>query len=152
MRSDRKSTKDADLGPDVWRTPQYDTMLSALNGLSDDDRVIFLLDKAKSVDQTLGATIRERGVEMKGCQARVWVEMSEHDGELAYRGASEAALVQGLVVVMAQSFSGLSRNAILAAPLDSVRAFPLGAMTTHRQVGMMAMLKHMQKLARGSVA
>jgi cysteine desulfuration protein SufE len=35
--------------------------------------------------------------------------------------------------------------------LDHVRGLNLGALTMQRQVGMMAMLKHMQKLSRQSV-
>jgi len=128
-------------------TGAYRDYLDRLASLSDDERVAFVVKLGRDVDDAEQQRVKARGAEMNGCQARVWI-MSEHDeaGRLTFAGVSEAAIVQGLVRIMADSFSGLTQSELRAVGLDAVRAFPLGAMTTHRQVGMMAMLKHMQRM------
>ena len=136
----------------AWETAAWRKLVAALDSEDDDARMAFILARAQAADAQDAATIRDRGVEMTGCQARVWVVMERrHDG-LWFQGFSESAIVQGLVAVMTEAFSGLGPAALRAVPLDAVRAFSLGAMTTHRQLGMMAMLKHMQKLAAQETA
>ena len=75
--------------------------------------------------------------------------MRSADGKHWFRGNSDAAIVNGLVTMMTESFSGLTTGEIADLTLDHVRRLNLGALTTQRQVGMMAMLKHIQKLGRG---
>ena len=50
--------------------------------------------------------------------------------------------------MMVGSFSGLSSDELADVTLDQIRGLNLGALTMQRQVGMMAMLKHMQKLSK----
>ena len=51
--------------------------------------------------------------------------------------------------MMTQSFSGLTGDELQTLTLDHIRRLNLGALTMQRQVGMMAMLKHLQRLGRG---
>jgi len=128
-------------------TRAYTAFLRDLEGMTDDERLEFIISRGRAVDAGTHQQVREAGVEMSGCQARVWIAAERaSDGRIVFAGSSEAAIVQGLVGIMAESFSGLTADDLKAIGLDAVRAFPLGAMTTHRQVGMMAMLKHMQRV------
>ena len=65
-----------------------------------------------------------------------------------FKGQSDAIIVKGLVSIMTGAFSGLTSEELAALSLNHVRGLNLGALTMQRQVGMMAMLKHMQKLSR----
>ena len=54
--------------------------------------------------------------------------------------------------MMTKSFSGLTCDELDALNEDHVRKLNLGALTTQRQVGMLAMLAHLQKLGRRGTA
>ena len=54
--------------------------------------------------------------------------------------------------MMTESFSGLTGDELDALNEDHVRKLNLGALTTQRQVGMLAMLIHLQKLGRRGTA
>ena len=54
--------------------------------------------------------------------------------------------------MMTESFSGLTGDELDALNEDHVRKLNLGALTTQRQVGMLAMLIHLQKLGRRGIA
>ncbi|MEZ5665839.1 MAG: SufE family protein [Alphaproteobacteria bacterium] len=84
---------------------------------------------------------------MHGCMSKVWIVHEVRDGRHWFHGHSDALIVEGLVHMMTRSFSGLTAAELASISLDHVRRLNLGALTTQRQVGMMAMLKHMQKLA-----
>ncbi len=85
---------------------------------------------------------------MHGCMSRVWIVDTPRDGRHWFQGRSDAIIVNGLVAMMTESFSGLTGEELQALDIDHVRKLNLGALTTQRQVGMMAMLKHLQKLGR----
>jgi len=85
---------------------------------------------------------------MHGCMSRVWIVDQPKDDRHFFSGRSDAIIVNGLVAMMTESFSGLTGDELATLNLDHVRRLNLGALTTQRQVGMMAMLKHLQKLGR----
>ena len=85
---------------------------------------------------------------MHGCMSKVWIVDHPRDGRHFFRGHSDAVIVSGLVAMMTESFSGLTGQELQDITLDHVRKLNLGALTTQRQVGMMAMLKHLQRLGR----
>ncbi len=85
---------------------------------------------------------------MHGCMSRVWIVDQPAGGRHWFRGRSDAVIVNGLVAMMTESFSGLTGEQLQEIDVDHVRKLNLGALTTQRQVGMMAMLKHLQKLGR----
>ncbi|MDF1734839.1 MAG: SufE family protein [Minwuia sp.] len=132
---------------------EYEDFAEALEALDDDMRFEFLLDLAKKQDASdFPEEWKTDANLMHGCMSKVWLVHEEREGRHWFRGASEAAIVKGLVHMMVQSFSGLTSEEIRAISLDDVRRLNLGALTFQRQVGMMAMLKQIQKLAGQPVA
>lgn len=90
---------------------------------------------------------------MHGCMSKVWiVDDVDDSGRHHFCGHSDAIIVNGLVGMMTDAFSGLTGAELQTITVDHVRRLNLGALTTQRQVGMMAMLKHLQKLGRGNGA
>ena len=136
------------------RLEKFQHFVAALAELDDELRFEYLLDLAKKhKNDPFPPDAMDDDHLMHGCMSRVWMLHSvDGDGRHWFRGHSDGAIVNGLVHMMAESFSGLTAAELAALTIDQVRKLNLGAMTTQRQVGMMAMLKHMQKLARQSEA
>lgn len=126
----------------------YEEYAETLEALDDEMRFEYLLDIAK---KKRAEPFPEEAMDdahlMHGCMSRVWILHEMKDDRHYFRGQSDAAIVKGLVAMMTDSFSGLTREELATITLDHVRRLNLGALTTQRQVGMMAMLKHIQKLA-----
>ena len=132
---------------------EYEDFAETLEALDDDMRFEFLLDLAKKQDATdFPDEWKTDANLMHGCMSKVWLVHEEKAGLHWFKGASEAAIVKGLVHMMVQSFSGLTSEEVREISLDDVRRLNLGALTFQRQVGMMAMLKQIQKMAGQPVA
>ncbi|MGE0256760.1 MAG: SufE family protein [Alphaproteobacteria bacterium] len=132
------------------RLGKFQHFVDDLAGLDDEMRFEYVLDMAKKhKDDPFPPDAMNDEHLMHGCMSRVWMLHDiDEDGRHWFRGHSDGAIVNGLVHMMTESFSGLTGEELAALTIDQVRRLNLGAMTTQRQVGMMAMLKHMQKLAR----
>jgi len=126
----------------------YEDFAASLDALDDEMRFEYIIDLAKDARQD---PFPESGKVdanlMHGCMSKVWITHDERGGRHWFHGHSDALIVEGLVHMMTRSFSGLTAEALRHISLDHVRRLNLGALTTQRQVGMMAMLKHMQRLS-----
>ncbi|WP_367160931.1 SufE family protein [Kozakia baliensis] len=77
-----------------------------------------------------------------GCQSQVWLEAKEEDGRLYFAGASDAAIVSGLVALLLRVYSGRKREEIRTT--DPVFLHELGlvkALSTNRGNGVEAMAR-----------
>lgn len=133
----------------------YEEYAEALEMIDDEDmRFEYIIDLAKRHRKSpFPEEWRMPENEMHGCMSKVWiVDKVDEEGRHHFRGDSDAVIVKGLVTMMADSFSGLTGEELEQIDLDHVRRLNLGSLTTQRQVGMMAMLKHLQKLGRRNPA
>jgi len=83
-----------------------------------------------------------------GCQSRVWLEAEVRDGRLYLAGASDAAIVSGLVALLLRVYSG--RTAAEIAATDPVFLKDLGlieALSTNRGNGIAAMARKIREVA-----
>ena len=83
-----------------------------------------------------------------GCQSRVWMEAKLEGGVLYLAGASDAAIVSGLVAMLLRVYSGRSLGEIGAT--DPVFLKELGlieALSTNRGNGIAAMARAVRELA-----
>ncbi len=128
---------------------QYEEYVEALDLLDEDSRFEYIIDIGKRADkEPFPPECMDEAHMMHGCMSKVWIIHDIHDGNHFFRGQSDAIIVKGLVSMMTGAFSGLTAGELAELTLDHVRNLNLGALTMQRQVGMMAMLKHMQKLSR----
>ncbi|GBR04301.1 SufE family protein [Asaia siamensis] len=84
-----------------------------------------------------------------GCQSQVWLEAHEADGRLYFAGASDAAIVSGLVALLLRVYSGRSKAEIEAT--DPKFLHDLGlvkALSTNRGNGVEAMAQAIRARAR----
>ena len=83
-----------------------------------------------------------------GCQSKVWMEATKRDGRLFFAGASDAAIVSGLVALLLRVYSGRTAAEILAT--DPVFLKDLGlleALSTNRGNGIAAMARKLRERA-----
>jgi cysteine desulfuration protein SufE len=83
-----------------------------------------------------------------GCQSRVWMEAVHRDGKLFFAGASDAAIVSGLIALLLRVYSGRAPAEILAT--DPVFLKDLGlleALSTNRGNGIAAMARKVREVA-----
>ena len=88
-----------------------------------------------------------------GCQSKVWMQSTLRDGDLYLAGASDAAIVSGLVALLLRVYSGRSPAEILAT--DPVFLKDLGlleALSTNRGNGIAAMARKIRALAAAAQA
>ena len=86
-----------------------------------------------------------------GCQSRVWMEAVKEEGKLYFAGASDAAIVLGLVALLLRVYSGRTPAEIAAT--DQVFLKDLGlleALSTNRGNGIAAMARKLRELAARS--
>ncbi|MDJ0969950.1 MAG: SufE family protein [Kiloniellales bacterium] len=129
---------------------KYHEFAETLEAIDDEEmRFEYILDLAKRHrDDPFPEEWMTEANLMHGCMSKVWIVDRQQDGRHHFRGHSDAAIVKGLVSMMTEAFSGLTGDELQALTLDHIRRLNLGALTMQRQVGMMAMLKHLQKLGR----
>ncbi len=88
-----------------------------------------------------------------GCQSQVWMESAVSDDRVRFAGASDAAIVSGLVALLLRVYSGRSAAEILAT--DPVFLRDLGlleALSANRGNGIASMAKAVQRAARAVAA
>ena len=131
---------------------QYDEYVEALDLLDEDSRFEYIIDIGKRADKRpFPPECMDDAHLMHGCMSKVWIIHERNGDDHIFHGQSDAIIVKGLVSMMTGSFSGLTSEELAEITLDHVRGLNLGALTMQRQVGMMAMLKHMQKLSQRAV-
>ena len=129
---------------------RYREFVDALEVIDDEEmRFEYIIDLGKQHQaEPFPASAMTDDNLMHGCMSRVWIIDEPRAGRHYFRGRSDAIIVSGLVAMMTEAFSGLTGEELQQLSVDHVRKLNLGALTTQRQVGMMAMLKHLQKLGR----
>ena len=88
-----------------------------------------------------------------GCQSQVWMEAAMQDGQLLLAGASDAAIVSGLVALLLRVYSGRTPAEVLAT--DPVFLKELGlleALSTNRGNGIAAMARRVRDVAQACAA
>ena len=88
-----------------------------------------------------------------GCQSQVWLESAVAGDRVRFAGASDAAIVSGLVALLLRVYSGRTAQQILGT--DPVFLKELGlleALSTNRGNGIASMAKAVQRAARAAAA
>ena len=129
---------------------RYNEFVEALGIIDDEDmRFEYIIDIGKrSRNDVFSEDWRVDANLMHGCMSKVWIIDQVKEGRHFFKGFSDAIIVKGLVSMMTGSFSGLTVDELNTLTEEHVRELNLGALTTQRQIGMMAMLEHMKTLSR----
>ncbi|HTQ70421.1 MAG TPA: SufE family protein [Acidocella sp.] len=112
------------------------------------DRYEFIIELGRKLPP-YPAEWQDEAHRVRGCQSQVWLASAEKDGKLWFTGASDAAIVSGLVALVLRVYSGRSRAEILATPAKFLHDLGLiGALSTNRGNGVAAMVERIQDLAK----
>lgn len=135
--------------------PQEDTPGAAIEAIGEDlalfddwmDRYEFIIELGRKLPP-FPAEWQDETHRVQGCQSQVWLAAHEDGGKLFFTGASDAAIVSGLVALVLRVYSGRTRQEILATPAQFLRDLGLiGALSTNRGNGVAAMVERIHKLA-----
>lgn len=86
---------------------------------------------------------------VRGCQSQVWLAAQMQGRKLYFTGASDAAIVSGLVALVLRVYSGRDTAEILATPATFLRDLGLiGALSTNRGNGVAAMVERIHEIAK----
>jgi cysteine desulfuration protein SufE len=141
--------------PDPFVTPADPTAADAIAaigeelGVFDDwmDRYQYIIDLGRKLPPFPDAWADDAH-RVPGCQSQVWMEAERRDGKVFLAGASDAAIVSGLVALLLRVYSGRTPAEIAAT--DPVFLKNLGlieALSTNRGNGIAAMARKIRDVA-----
>ncbi len=141
--------------PDPFVAPQEPTAADAIAAIGEEldvfddwmDRYQFIIDLGRKLPP-FPAAWSDDAHRVPGCQSKVWMEGTLRDGDLYLAGASDAAIVSGLIALLLRVYSGRSPAEIIAT--DPVFLKDLGlleALSTNRGNGIAAMARKIRELA-----
>src|SRR5690554_38854 len=85
---------------------------------------------------------------IKGCQSRVWLVVDKTNGELRFKGESDAVIVKGLIALLLRVVSGRSPGEIAKNDLHFIDDLGLiQHLSPTRSNGLMAMVKQIKLYA-----
>lgn len=140
---------------DAYLVPPEDTAAAAIEeieaelGLFDDwmERYQYIIEMGRKLPP-FPEEWQDDTHRVPGCQSQVWLEAVERDGKLFFAGASDAAIVQGLVALLLRVYSGRPKSEILAtSPVFLHDMGLVKALSTNRGNGVEAMAQAIQKRA-----
>ena len=119
-------------------------------GLFDDwlDRYEFIIELGRKLPP-YPAKWQDEAHRVQGCQSQVWLAAQQEGEKLYFTGASDAAIVSGLVALVLRVYSGRTRTEILSTPAKFLHDLGLiGALSTNRGNGVAAMVERIQQIAQ----
>ncbi len=118
-----------------------------------EDRYKYIIELGQSL-APLSADEHSDAHKVPGCVSQVWLVTEQLNGQLMFRGDSDAHLVKGLIAILLILFNNKSADDILA--IDAAAAFQrLGLkdhLTPQRSNGFASMVQRIRKDAEASRA
>jgi len=112
------------------------------------DRYQFIIELGRKLPP-FPATWQNDAHRVPGCQSQVWMEAGQDGGRVVLAGASDAAIVSGLVALLLRVYSGRPAAEILETSPSFLRDLGLlEALSTNRGNGVAAMARRIQDVAR----
>ena len=139
-------------------TPEETSTAAAIEAIGDElsmfddwmDRYEFIIELGRKLPP-YPATWQNEEHRVQGCQSQVWLASEVQDGKLWFTGASDAAIVSGLVALVLRVFSGRDKAEILATPAKFLHDLGLiGALSTNRGNGVAAMIERIHTIAKAA--
>ncbi len=142
---------------DPFATPAEPTPAAAIAAIGEEldvyddwmDRYQFIIELGQKLPPFPEAWADDEH-RVPGCQSRVWLQAERRGETLVFAGASDAAIVSGLVALLLRVYSGRTGGEILDT--DPVFLKDLGlieALSTNRGNGIAAMARRIREYASG---
>jgi cysteine desulfuration protein SufE len=116
------------------------------------DRYQFIIDLGRKLPE-FPADWMNDDHRVPGCQSKVWMEAATEDGKLYLSGASDAAIVSGLVALLLRVYSGRTPQEISETDPKFLKDLGLiEALSTNRGNGIASMARAIRERAAVVVA
>lgn len=116
----------------------FDEWLDKYEYLIEIGRQMPAIDPAAKTDENL----------IQGCQSRVWLDCSEHDGKLWFSADSDAIITKGIISLLIRVFDGQTPADIAAADLSFIDKIGLkDNLSPTRANGLVAMINKIKSYA-----
>ena len=111
------------------------------------DKYSLIMDMASSLEP-LEDEYKNDGNLIEGCQSRVWLQADFVDGNIIFKGDSDALIVKGIVAMLINTLSGHSPKEILESDLFFIEKIGLKEnLSPTRSNGLASMVKQMKLYA-----
>ncbi len=140
----------------VFYEPEEDSAAAAIAAIGEElamfddwmDRYQFIIELGRKLP-AYPAALQDEAHKVQGCQSQVWLAADAGEDVLRFTGASDAAIVSGLVALVLRVYSGRPRAEILATPGKFLHELGLiGALSSNRGNGVAAMVERIQEMAK----
>ncbi|MEJ0045173.1 MAG: SufE family protein [Rhodospirillales bacterium] len=134
--------------PEPTAQAAIDAIAEALEVFDDwMDRYQYIIDLGRHLPEFPAAWMDDAH-RVPGCQSKVWMEAAREDGKLWLAGASDAAIVSGLVALLLRVYSGRPPAEILATDPAFLKQMGLiEALSTNRGNGIASMARAIRERA-----
>ncbi len=141
--------------PDPFVIPEESSAADAIAAIEDElstfddwmDRYQFIIELGRKLPP-FPQEWTDDAHRVPGCQSKVWMEAELRDGRVRLAGASDAAIVSGLVALLLRVYSGRTPAEIEATdPAFLQRLGLIGALSTNRGNGVAAMARQIRGVA-----
>ena len=117
-----------------------------------EERYRYVIDLGRDL-APLSDAERSDANKVRGCASQVWlVTEPQADGDLSFRGDSDAHIVRGLIAILLRLYSGRTPGEILA--FDAKAAFErlglTGALSPQRSNGLFSMVERIRRDAEAA--
>jgi cysteine desulfuration protein SufE len=136
--------------------PEDNTAAAAIEAIAEElalfddwmDRYQFIIELGRKLPP-YPAEWQDDAHKVQGCQSQVWLAAETRDEKMYFSGASDAAIVSGLVALVLRVYSGRPRVEILATSGKFLHDMGLiSALSTNRGNGVAAMVERIQGIAK----
>ena len=143
------------MSPDPFIQPEDASAAEAIAAIGDDfavledweERFRHIIDLGRRLPP-YPAVWMDEAHRVQGCQSKVWLQPAWRDGRMFFAGASDAAIVSGLVALLLRVYSGRAPAEIAATDPAFLRELGLiEALSTNRGNGIAAMARKIRELA-----
>ena len=111
------------------------------------DKYSLIMDMASSLEP-LDEEYKNDSNLIEGCQSRVWLQADFVDGNIVFKGDSDALIVKGIVAMLINTLSGHSPKEILESDLYFIEKIGLKEnLSPTRSNGLASMVKQMKLYA-----
>ncbi len=141
--------------PDPFVLPEEPTAAAAVAAIAEElevfddwmDRYQFIIELGRKLPPFPEAWMDDAH-RVPGCQSKVWMEAAPRGDRLFFAGASDAAIVSGLVALLLRVYSGRTAEEIAATDPRFLRELGLiEALSTNRGNGIAAMARKLREVA-----
>jgi cysteine desulfuration protein SufE len=111
------------------------------------DKYEYLIDLGKHLPPLEESSKQEKNL-IKGCQSRVWLDVSRENGKLYFKADSDALITKGIVSLLVRVFSGHTPREILDSNMEFIEKIGLKEhLSPTRANGLLSMIQQIQMYA-----